>query len=188
MSNLITTKFIDHVAVIRFTRPEIRNPLSMNVIDELEAVIAEIIVARKVIFTGSDGVFASGADLREIGRLSAEEAPEFARRGQALMEQIAAIRVPTVAAIDGPCFGGALDLALACKERKSTADSTFCHPGTGLGIITGWGGTQRMPRLIGETKALEMFLTAQPVSAAEAKRIGLIDQVEADPLLAALSS
>lgn len=188
MSNLIETEFVDHAAVIRFNRPALRNPLSLEVIGQLEAEISEIIVARKVIFTGTGGVFASGADLREIADVSAEKAADFASRGQALMNEIAAIRIPTIAAINGPCFGGALDLALACKTRVSSADAKFCHPGTGLGIITGWGGTQRLPRLIGETKALEMFFTAAPISAADALRIGLIDKIENDPLACALSS
>lgn len=188
MSMLISTQFIEQIAVIRFTRPEIRNPLSVEVIAELEAELSEMTDVRKIVFTGSDGVFASGADLREIAKLSADEASAFARRGQALMEQIASIGVPTGAAIDGPCFGGALDLAVACDQRIATPRSTFCHPGAGLGIITGWGGTQRVPRLIGQANALELFFTASPVSADEAVRLGLIDSLSDDPITVALNS
>lgn len=187
MSILIKTEAVGGAAVITFSRPEIRNPLSTKVLMELENILDEIGVVRKVIFTGSDGVFASGADLREIGDLKADKAAEFARLGQRLINRIANLSVPTIAAIDGPCFGGALDLALACDRRIATAASTFCHPGAGLGIITGWGGTQRVPRLIGEAKALELFFTALPISASEAHHIGLIDQVDTDPVAAAIS-
>ena len=76
------------------------------------------------------------------------------------MKLIEDLSIPTVAAINGACFGGGLDLALACKRRIATPNAVFCHPGVSLGIITGWGGTQRLPRLIGESKALEMLLTA----------------------------
>ena len=92
----------------------------------------------------------------------------------------------TVAAINGFCFGGALDLALSCRRRIAVATAEFCHPGVGLGIITGWGGTQRLPRLVGETAALEMFMTARRVSAEDALRIGLIDEVTNDPVMAAV--
>jgi enoyl-CoA hydratase len=87
--------------------------------------------------------------------------------------------------VNGFCFGGALDLALSCKKRIAAPNATFCHPGANLGIMTGWGGTQRLPRLIGEAKALEMFLTAKRVDAIEALRIGLVDEIseEIDSLL-----
>jgi enoyl-CoA hydratase len=170
--------------IVRFMRPEIRNPLSTEVLAELERILDTIYVIPKLVFTGSGGVFASGADLREIDALSPADAAEFSRRGQALMDRIATIRVPTIAAIDGPCFGGALDLALACDRRIASPTSTFCHPGARLGIITGWGGTQRLPRLVGERNALEMFFTASPITASEALRIGLIDSMADDPLAA----
>ena len=92
----------------------------------------------------------------------------------------------TVAAINGFCFGGAFDLALSCKRRVAVATAEFCHPGVGLGIITGWGGTQRLPRLVGEAAALEMFMTARRVSAEEALRIGLIDEINDDPVAVAV--
>ena len=108
MSNSVTTESHPGTLIVRFNRPEIRNPLSLDVLAELEQILDSIWVLPKLIFTGSGGVFASGADLREIAALSHEEAPEFARRGQALMDGIAALRVLTIASIEGPCFGGAL--------------------------------------------------------------------------------
>ncbi len=191
MSNTLKTYRSGNTQIVRFDLPEIRNPLSSEVLSELEAFLDGIDhdkSIKKILFTGTDGVFASGADLREIDRLSAAKAPEFARRGQQLMDKIAALGIEAYAAINGPCLGGALDLALACSHRIASPDATFCHPGAGLGIITGWGGTQRLPRLIGETNALKLFLTAAPISADEALRIGLIDQIVSDPLSTIIDS
>ena len=140
----------------------------------------------KIIFTGSEDVFASGANLREIARVTAENARQFAKRGQSLMKKIAESPKLTVAAVNGFCFGGALDLALSCKFRVASPNASFSHPGANLGIITGWGGTQRLPRLVGEFAALEMFLTAKRVDAPEALRIGLIDRISENPLQWAL--
>jgi enoyl-CoA hydratase len=141
-----------------------------------------------VIFTGTADVFASGADLREIAEVTSDIATEFARRGQSLMWKIASLPQTTIAAINGYCFGGALDLVLACDKRIASPNAKFAHPGTGLGIITGWGGTQRLPRLIGEAGALEMFFTASPVNAERALRVGLIDAIYDEPLARALSN
>lgn len=189
MSNGVDTSVLDGVCVVRFTRPEIRSPLSLCVLGELEHVIAEVSFdpsLRGIIFTGTGDVFASGADLREIAEITAENAAEFARRGQDLMAKIASLPQTTVAAINGFCFGGALDLALACDKRIASPNAKFAHPGTGLGIITGWGGTQRLPRLIGQTAALEIFFTASPIDAEDALGLGLVDEISADPLAYAL--
>jgi len=173
--------------IIRFARPEIRSPLSVAVLDAIERLIDRLgDEVKRLVFTGVGDVFASGADLREISALTKGTARDFALRGQKLMNRIATTERETTAAINGFCFGGALDLALACERRIASPEATFCHPGARLGIITGWGGTQRLPRLIGEANALEMFLTASPISATEALRIGLVDEIAADPVLAAL--
>lgn len=167
--------------IVRFNRPEIRSPLSVSVIEELTNVLDGIALdtERRIVFTGVGEVFASGADLREIKALKASEAKDFAELGQRLMNHIEALPNETVVAVNGPCYGGALDLALACKRRVATPNATFCHPGTGLGIITGWGGTQRLPRLIGQAIALEMFFTASPINASRALEIGLISEIRA---------
>ncbi len=167
--------------IVRFNRPEIRSPLSVSVIEELTIALDGIALhpERRIVFTGVGEIFASGADLREIAALKLAEAKEFAELGQALMNRIAALPNEIIAAVNGPCYGGALDLALACKRRVATPNATFCHPGTGLGIITGWGGTQRLPRSIGQANALEMFFTASPINASRALEIGLIDDIRA---------
>lgn len=173
--------------VVRFGRPEIRNPLSIGVLDALDRVVENIGEDKAaLVFTGAGNVFASGADLREIAGLSAKEATAFALRGQDLMKRIAGLPQLTIAAINGYCFGGALDLALACDRRIASMSATFAHPGTGLGIITGWGGTQRLPRLIGRGTALEMFFTAEAIGAERALAVGLIDEIADDPLEAAI--
>jgi enoyl-CoA hydratase/carnithine racemase len=102
------------------------------------------------------------------------------------MSSIANLPQTTVAAINGFCFGGALDLALACDKRIASPDAKFCHPGAGLGIITGWSGTQRLPRLIGTANANEMFFTASPIDAERAIEIGLIDEITDDVFARAL--
>jgi enoyl-CoA hydratase len=189
MSDAIIIENLPNAVIIQFNRPEIRSPLSIFVIDELHEILDKSISNKqipKIIFTGKADVFASGADLREIADVTSETAKEFALRGQSLMNKIALADQLTIAAINGFCFGGALDLALACKKRIASPNAQFSHPGVSLGIITGWSGTQRLPRLVGEAAALEMFLTAKRVSAEEALKIGLIDSISINPLESAL--
>ncbi len=179
-SNAIVTEMLHNSLIIRFNRPEIRSPLSVFVLEELKEILNEIAnnqLIEKIIFTGKADVFASGADLREIAQINENTVKEFAQSGQTLINKIANSEKLTIAAINGFCFGGALDLALSCDKRIASPDAQFCHPGVGLGIITGWGGTQRLPRIVGEAKALEIFLTAKRLDASEALRIGLIDKI-----------
>lgn len=174
-------------AVVRFDRPAARNPLSVKVLDWLDTTLDEVCDHKMLIFTGSEDVFASGADLREITSLATSEIREFALRGQRLMARITEFPGETIAAVNGYCFGGALDMALACDRRIASPNAKFAHPGAGLGIITGWGGTQRLPRLVGTANALEMFFTASPIDASRALKIGLVDSVYDDPLAAAIA-
>jgi enoyl-CoA hydratase len=185
MSNALVVEYFQKTIVVRFNRPEIRSPLSIFVLEELGEILGKIRESSNietVVFTGTGDVFASGADLREIAAVKPETAAEFALRGQDLMNEISRLTQTTVAAINGFCFGGALDLALSCDRRIAAPRATFSHPGANLGIITGWGGTQRLPRLVGEARAMEMFFTAKRVDAVEALRIGLIDRIADNPL------
>ena len=184
MSNSLTVEDRGNAIIVRFVRPEIRNPLSVEVLECLHKILDDVGDGQTIVFTGTDDVFASGADLREISALSAESAREFSLRGQSLMAKIS--NRFAIAAINGFCFGGALDLALACKNRIASPNAVFSHPGANLGIITGWGGTQRLPRVIGEANAFEMFFLAKRVGAAEALRIGLVDQIADDVVSEAL--
>jgi enoyl-CoA hydratase len=189
LSNGFNIERIGSAMICRFIRPEIRNPLSVEIIDALTAVVGNLEPnIDGLVFTGSDNVFASGADLREIAGVTGSTASEFAVRGQRLMHLIANANAKTIAAMNGFCYGGALDLSLACDSRIASPNAEFCHPGGGLGIMTGWGGTQRLPRLVGEGAALEMFLTGKKVSAKEALQIGLVDQIADDPVSAAIAA
>lgn len=187
----LTTEISNDCLIIRFTNPKERNPLSVSVLETLHFLLdgfAERQDIEKIIFTGCENIFASGANLREISKVTKETAREFALRGQTLMNKISEANQTTIAAVNGLCFGGALDLALSCDLRIASDEAVFCHPGANLGIITGWGGTQRLPRLIGQTKALEMFLTAKQVKAKEALEIGLIDKLAKNPLAESLAN
>lgn len=125
--------------------------------------------------------FSTGADLNEIVLLSGTGALQFSMAGQALMNAVAEHPAPVCAAITGYCMGGGLDLALACRYRIASSHAILGHRGAALGLITGWGGTQRLPRIVGKARALQMFIAAEKLHASEALRIGLLDEVAADP-------
>lgn len=176
-------------AIVRFNRPSFRNSLSTEVQTLLEETLSQLIGNRDIrtlIFTGTDDAFLSGADITELSTLDQSQALTFAERGQRLFQTIADTQQKTLAAINGYCMGGGLDLALACDLRIANPTAQFAHPGARLGIITGWGGTQRLLRLIGKTRAIEFFATARRLDSIEALRIGLIDVVDTSPLECAL--
>jgi enoyl-CoA hydratase len=184
-SRAILTEVSGHVAVLRFNRPAKRNPLSRATLEELKGLLSTLLPRNDIdaiVLTGTDGVFAAGADIRELAQLDSASALEFSQFGQSLFQSIADARQVTIAAINGYCMGGALDLALACDIRIASRSAVFSHPGGKLGIITGWGGTQRLPRLIGRTRALELFATAGKYSSEAALEMGLINRV-ADPVV-----
>jgi enoyl-CoA hydratase len=177
------------IAVVRINRPAERNSLSVATLEALASTIEQLAARtdlRALVFTGTNDVFASGANIRELQRLTPDTALDFARRGQRLMQMIADAPQLTVAAVNGYCMGGGLDLALACDLRVASHGAVFAHPGARLGIITGWGGTQRLPRVVGSTRAFEMFATARRLSAQEALEAGLVSHVDADALKRAL--
>ncbi len=180
------------VAILRFASPDGTNKLGMARIRALHRVIEELTreaqsgQIKGLIITGNDKFFSVGADLNEISQLTGPEALEFSRRGQALMQAIDHFPVPAIAAIRGYCMGGAMDLALACDYRIAAPNAVFGHRGASLGVMTGWGGTQRLPRLIGKARAMQMFLLAEMVKAEEALRIGLVSTIADDPITHAL--
>lgn len=173
------------IAILRFNRPAERNPLSRTTLQELKTTLAAVLPRddiKALIFTGAEDVFLSGANIRELAMLNSKSALEFAQLGQQVFQSIADAEQVTISAINGYCMGGGLDLALACDIRLAAESAMFSHPGARLGIITGWGGTQRLPRLVGTSPALEMFATARLVKADEALRIGLVQRL-GDPVL-----
>jgi enoyl-CoA hydratase len=130
--------------------------------------------------------FSAGADLNEITALTGPEAYAFSALGQDLMHAVASYPAPVIAAIEGQCMGGGLDLALACHRRIAAPTAVFGHRGAVLGLITGWGGTQRLPRIIGKGRALELLVTAEKVTARRALEIGLVDAIADDPIAKAM--
>jgi enoyl-CoA hydratase len=189
-ASAIVTDVTGTIAVIRFNRPAARNPLSSTTLNELNNTVSSLTARenlKAIIFTGAEEVFASGADIRELAQLDEKEALEFARFGQKLFQTIANAKQVTIAAINGYCMGGGLDLALACDIRIASPQAVFAHPGARLGIITGWGGTQRLPRLIGRARALQLFCTTRRVASEEAFEIGLVSRISEDVLAFALA-
>lgn len=175
----------DSLAIIRLNQPKHRNSLSIQTLEKLDKAISALIQnngTAALIFTGTYDVFASGADIHELAALTPETAKAFAELGQSVFGKIANAEQTTIAAINGYCIGGGLDLALACDIRCASTKASFAHPGARLGIITGWGGTQRLPRLVGTARALEMFTTARRLTSTEAYEIGLVTRI-GDPVL-----
>jgi enoyl-CoA hydratase len=174
------------VLVLRLGSADGTNRLTRSRILGLTSAITNHAATGALVITGNRRFFSAGADLNEIAQLTGPEAFEFAKMGQWLMNAIASYPALTIAAIDGYCMGGGLDLALACDLRIAAPNAIFGHRGAALGIMTGWGGTQRLPRLIGKARALQMFLAAEKLHASTALRIGLVEQVAEDPLARAL--
>jgi len=173
----------DEILLMRLESDDGFPRLEIALMDELEREIARLADAKELagaVITGSERAFAAGAEIGEVALLTSADASEFSRRGQAVLGAIASSAKAVVAAIHGYCIGGGLDLALACRARIAAADTVFAHPGVTLGIITGWGGTQRLPRLIGRGRAMEMLVTGGRIRAPEALAWGLVSKVSAD--------
>jgi enoyl-CoA hydratase len=173
--------------ILRLTSTDSTNRLTRGCVLALTAALKELgNHPAPLIIAGNLHFFSVGADLNEIAALTGPEAYEFSAMGQALMNVIACYPAPVVAAIEGHCMGGGFDLALACHHRIAAPHAIFGHRGAALGLMTGWGGTQRLPRLVGKGRALELFVAAEKVSATRALAIGLIDAIAADPVGEAL--
>jgi enoyl-CoA hydratase len=169
------------IALITVNRPEKLNALSGAVIADLHQAFERIAGERDIraaILTGAgEKAFVAGADIQELAALSSLEAREFARRGQRVFRMLETSHKPSVAAVNGFALGGGLELAMACTVRFAAENARMGQPEVKLGIIPGYGGTQRLPRLVGRGRALEMLLAGDPVTAAEAWRIGLVNAV-----------
>ncbi len=177
----------DAATILRLVSPDGTNRLTRACVVALTAAIRELTQnPRSLIIAGNEKFFSAGADLEEIAALTGPAAYEFSRMGQGLMNEIANFPARTIAAISGYCMGGGLDLALACDRRIAFPHAIFGHRGAALGLITGWGGTQRLPRLIGKARAMQILLEAEKLHATEALRIGLIDAIADDPIKTAV--
>lgn len=173
--------------ILRLISPDNTNRLTRACVLALTETIRALAREKQpLVIAGNSHFFSVGADLNEIAALPGPEAYEFSQMGQALMNAIAAFPAPVIAAVEGHCMGGGFDLALACHRRIAAPNAVFGHRGAALGLITGWGGTQRLPRLIGKGRAFELFVAAEKVTAQRALAIGLIDAIAQDPIAAAV--
>lgn len=176
----------DQIAIITIDRPDALNALDNDVLNELgvafELAQADIGV-RALIVTGSGRAFAAGADIANLRKLNDTfSGREGSLAGQDVMNTLAALPIPTIAAINGFALGGGLELALAADLRVAARDAKLGLPEVGLGLIPGYGGTQRLPRLIGQARAFDLIFTGRHVGAEEALQLGLVNRVADDAL------
>jgi len=186
-SSSLTLETNDKFLLLRLRTGDGINHLTRSAVIELTEAVRQLAGSlRPLIVTGNDKFFSVGADLNEIAALDGPTAIEFSKMGGQLMSAIEDFPAPVYAAVSGYCMGGGLDLALACHRRIASPNAVFGHRGAALGLITGWGGTQRLPRLVGKARALQMFLAAEQIGAHEALRIGLVDAIAPDPIAEAV--
>jgi enoyl-CoA hydratase len=177
----IKTVTQDSCLIIQISRPEALNALNQGVLTELREVLQSggqnTEIAGIVITGDGEKAFIAGADIKELSALNGAEATKLAQKGQDLFKSIEDSSKPVIAVVNGFALGGGCELAMACHIRIATESAKFGQPEVNLGIIPGYGGTQRLPQLVGRAKALELILTADIIPAAEALRIGLVNHV-----------
>jgi enoyl-CoA hydratase len=171
------------LAYLTVNRPKALNALNKATLEEIGAALEDIrgdAGISGLIVTGAGGkAFVAGADITEIASITAVEASAFTRRGQAVFDLLENLGKPSVAAVNGFALGGGCELAMACTLRLATESARFGQPEVRLGVTPGFGGTQRLPRLVGKGRALQMILTGEPIDAQEAYRIGLVNEIVA---------
>ena len=171
---------IEEFALITLNRPDALNALSMTLIGDLSARLDEVAKsdARALIITGAGPkAFCAGADIKELQGRSLMAQKQGGEFGQATFAKLDTLPMPSVAVINGYAFGGGMELALACTFRLATRNAKMGTPEIKLGLIPGYGGTQRLPRVVGEARALEMVMTGRTVDAEEALRVGLVSRL-----------
>jgi len=178
MGKALETSLEDGVALLRLDRPEARNALSPEVMEELAGELERLDAdpdVRCVVIAGSDEVFAAGADIKAMAEREFAEA--LYHPAAAFWRRVAAVKTPLVAAVSGWALGGGCELALSCDMIVASDTATFGQPEITLGIIPGGGGTQRLARVIGKQRAMELVLTGRRIDAAEAQALGLVNRV-----------
>jgi enoyl-CoA hydratase len=178
----------DQVATVTLNRPKVLHALNSQVFDELESIFSTLAsddAVRVILLTGSgEKAFAAGADINEIAATDAATGLAKARRGQSVFRLIETCGKPVIALVNGFALGGGCELAMSCTIRIASDNARLGQPEVKLGLIPGYGGTQRLPRLVGAPAALKLLLTGDMIPAAEALRIGLVDEVvPADQLI-----
>jgi enoyl-CoA hydratase len=181
----------DEFAIITLNRPEALNALSFQILRDISAALDEVEKsdARALLFIGAgDRAFCAGADIKEFANRPIAQAKRDAEYGQRTFARLDTFPISSVAIINGYAFGGGFELASACTFRLATPNAKMGLPEIKLGLIPGYGGTVRLPRLVGEGKALEIVMTGRTVEAAEAERIGMVNRViEGDPIEAGMA-
>jgi enoyl-CoA hydratase/carnithine racemase len=175
-----TYQACENVASVTLNRASVRNTLSIDTLKELIETFSELNSSSRIfviVLCGLGEAFAAGADIKELLKLTPETAVSFSLLGSNLFRLISNSPKLVIAAIDGFCMGGGLDLALSCDLRYASKNAIFAHPGANIGIITGFGGTYRLPKLIGRRNAERLFSTAEKFSAKQALEIGLIQSL-----------
>jgi len=176
----VTYETNGNIAILTINRPDALNALNLDVLDELDIAIER---AEKeedvyvVVITGAGRAFVAGADIAQMKDLTADEARAFSEVGNNVFSKIESLKKPVIAAVNGFALGGGCELASACDIRIAGEKAKFGQPEVGLGITPGFGGTQRLPRIVGLSKAKELIFTAQVIDAQEALRIGLVSAV-----------
>lgn len=182
---------LEEFALITLNRPDALNALNIALLGELGRAFDEVAAdnARALLITGSGAkAFCAGADIKELAGRTAAEHKRGMEYGQSIYAKLDALRIPSVAIVNGYAFGGGLELALACTFRLATVNARMGLPEIKLGIIPGYGGTQRLPRIVGEARALDMIMTGRTVDAEEALRMGLVHRlVEGDAVAAGVA-
>jgi enoyl-CoA hydratase len=168
-------------AVLTLNRPEARNAFNAELLHALRDTLAEASEderVRAVVITGAgERAFCAGADVRQMQAMSIDDARRWSQLGHEAFQYLEGMALPTVAAINGVAVGGGCEVALACDLRYADENAQLGQPEIKLGMIPGWGGTQRLPRLVGQSRALDLVLTGRLIDAREARRIGLVDEV-----------
>ena len=170
----------DRIGTLTIHRPDKLNALNRATIEELDLAIGSLVSSPEVdgiVVTGAGRAFVAGADIAELAALSAAGAHELSRRGQDVFTRLEASHKPVIAAVNGFALGGGCELAMACHIRIASDLAKFGQPEVKLGLIPGYGGTQRLPRLVGPGHAAQLLLTGEIIDAAEASRIGLVNRV-----------
>lgn len=183
-NSLLIEKDENHIAVLTVNRPEKLNALNSKVLDELDDAFEKLNrdpEVKAIIVTGSgEKAFVAGADIKELQSLNQKQGEKLSERGQDIFTKIENSVKPVIAAVNGYALGGGAELAMACHVRIGSPNAVFGLPETGLGLIPGYGGTQRLTNLVGKAKAFELILTAKHVKADEALRIGVLNSVVKD--------
>lgn len=168
------------VRIITMDRPERRNALTPAGLDDIAQALAD--ATEPVVYLhGAGAAFCAGADLDVVRALDRETAVEFARQGQRVARDLETYDGAVVAGIDGPARGGGVELALACDVRVGTPSATLAESGVSLGLFGAWGGTARLPEVVGQGVALDMALSGQALSAEDARAVGLLTRIAEDP-------